>query len=107
MEGLSCAKSLEKIHVADCQIEDTDEVMESICNCMIENKKLAKYNIKHNNIQDKGVEKICDALTEAAHVFEVEVSEWLQEETLKKLADRLTANKPKKGKGKGKGKKKK
>ena len=105
MEGLACAKSLEKIHVADCQIEDTDEVMESICNCMIENKKLSKYNIKHNNIQDRGVERICDALTEAAHVFEVEVSEWIREETLKKLTDRLTANKPKKGKGKGKKKK--
>lgn len=73
---------------------------------MISNKKLSKYNLKHNNITDDGVDYICDTiLPEAGHVFEIDLSEWIQEETLQKLNDRLGANKPKKGKKGKKGKK--
>lgn len=71
---------------------------------MTNNKKLVKYDLKHNNITDDGVDKICEFLEQSPHVFELEVSEWINEETMQKLQDRLTANKPKKGK---KGKKKK
>jgi hypothetical protein len=71
---------------------------------MTKNKKLSKYDLKHNNITDDGVDVLCEILEKANHVFECEISEWVQEETLAKLEARLSANKPKKGK---KGKKKK
>ena len=78
-------------------------MLENLQFCMINNKKLSKYDLKHNNITDDGVDKICEFLLEANHIFEIEISEWVNVETLNKLADRLSANKPKKGK---KGKKK-
>ena len=47
---------------------------------MLSNKKLSKYNLKHNNITDDGVDFICDKiLPEANHVFEIDLSEWIQE----------------------------
>jgi len=104
-EGLACSKSLEKVSIGDCQFNDTKEVLEHLYFCMTSNKKLSKYNLKHNNITDDGVDYIADKiLPEAPHVFEIDLSEWMQEETLAKLNERLSANKPKKGK---KGKKKK
>ena len=72
---------------------------------MIENKVLSKYDVKHNNITDDGVDRICEILAKANHIFEVIISEWVQEGTLKKLTDALAANKPKKGKKGKKGKK--
>lgn len=49
---------------------------------MLNNKKLSKYDLKHNNITDDGVDKICEFLVEANHIFEIEISEWVNEETL-------------------------
>lgn len=53
--------------------------------CFINNKVLKRYEFKHNNITDDGVDAIILILTEAAHVFEVGVSEWINEETYEKL----------------------
>ena len=72
--------------------------------CLVKNKTLARYDFKHNNITDDGVEAIIEILEQAPHVFELAVSEWINEETMGKLEQRLSQNKPKKGK---KGKKKK
>ena len=72
--------------------------------CLVKNKTLTKYDFKHNNITDDGVEAIIEILTTATHVFEVGISEWVNEETYEKLQKALANNKPKKGK---KGKKKK
>lgn len=72
--------------------------------CLVKNKTLTKYDFKHNNITDDGVEAIIEILDTATHVFEVGISEWVNEETYEKLQKALTNNKPKKGK---KGKKKK
>lgn len=106
LEGLACSKSIEKISVGDCQFEDKQDVLEQLQFCMLSNKKLSKYNLKHNNITDDGVDFICDKiLPDAGHVFEIDLSEWINEETLQKLNDRLSANKPKKGKKGKKGKK--
>lgn len=76
-EGLACAKSLEKISVGDCQFNDKKEVLEAIAFCMSNNKKLSKYDLKHNNITDDGVDQLCIVLETANHVFEVEISEWI------------------------------
>lgn len=72
--------------------------------CLVKNKTLPRYDFKHNNITDDGVEAIIEILTMANHVSEVGISEWINEETYEKLQKALLANKPKKGK---KGKKKK
>ena len=104
-EGLACSKSLEKVSAGDCQFNDSKEVLEHLEFCMTSNKKLSKYILKHNNITDDGVDFIADQiLPNAQHVFEVEISEWVNEKTMEKLQLALAANKPKKGK---KGKKKK
>jgi Ran GTPase-activating protein (RanGAP) involved in mRNA processing and transport len=97
-EGLACAKSLEKIQVGACQFSDTPEVLDALAFCMSENSKLTKYDLKHNNITDSGVERLAVVIKEASHVCEVEVSEWINEETMTKLTEALAGNKPKKGK---------
>ena len=64
-EGLACAKTLEKISAGDCQFNETDEVLEHLEFAMTSNKKLSKYNLKHNNLCDKACEYICNVLPEA------------------------------------------
>ncbi len=61
-EGLACAKSLERISMGDCQFNDTKLVLGALEFCMTRNKKLAKYDLKHNNITDDGVDRLCEIL---------------------------------------------
>jgi hypothetical protein len=72
---------------------------------MQENKKLSKYDVKHNNFSDEGIEKICEIMLTATHVFEFEISELVSEAVVEKLKFCLASNKPKKGKKGKKGKK--
>ena len=73
---------------------------------MERNKGLGRYNFKYNFIQDNGVERICEIMAIADHVFEVEIPERISKDVMEKFQAQKAANKPKKGKG-GKGKKKK
>ena len=73
---------------------------------MERNVNLGRYNFKYNFIGDYGVERICEILAIAPHVFEVEITERISKATMEKFQEAKNANKPKKGKG-GKGKKKK
>ena len=102
-QGLACAKSLNTIYISDCQWEANEQVMAAIKNCMTTNLLLAKYDIKHNSIEDEGLDQLTEILGTARHVSMVMVSEWLMSESFTKLQDALVANKPAKGK---KGKKK-
>lgn len=52
--GVSIAKSLKKIYLADNQFNDDEEMLRAIEFCMIKNKKLSKYDFKYNNITDRG-----------------------------------------------------
>ncbi len=88
-QGLACSKSLEKILVGACQFSDTVDVLDAFEFCMTENTKLCKYDLKHNNITDNGVERLAVIIKSAPHVFEVEVSEWINEETMTKLTEAL------------------
>lgn len=81
--------------------------MEAFKKCCIKNKNLGRYDLKYNNIQDKGVEFITGFLPEANHVVEIEVSERISKETMEAFRATIALNKPKKGKKKGKKKKKK
>ena len=65
---------------------EVDEVMDTIQFCMEKNKGLGKYNFKYNFIQDNGVERICEIMAIADHVFEVEAIVWVDG-----LANKLTA----------------
>jgi hypothetical protein len=80
-------------------------VLAAIKFCLVKNKALPRYDFKHNNITDDGVDAIIEILAVATHVVEVGISEWVNEETYEKLQKALVANKPKKGKKGGKKKK--
>ena len=50
LKGVSIAKSLKKILIADNQFDDSDDVMKALEFCMSKNDKLGKYDLKYNNI---------------------------------------------------------
>jgi hypothetical protein len=53
--GLSINKNIKKIYLADNQFDESDEVLDAIRNCFIKNKSLGRYDIRYNNIMDKGI----------------------------------------------------
>lgn len=73
----------------------------------MKNKTLGRYDLRYNNFENSGIERLTAFLEEANHIFEVEISERISKETLEAFRERLAANKPKKGKKGGKKKKKK
>jgi len=126
LNGVSVAKELKKIHLADNQFNEDIEMLECIRNCMARNKSLARYDFLNNDLKDTAVLFFTEMLGpedtgKIPHVVEIEVSE---RSTGKKLTseegvtpevytpyvklfkEQLALNKPKKKKGK-KGKKKK
>ena len=54
MKGLSIAKNLKQIVLADNQFLEEDEVLEAINDCMIKNQNLGRYDFKYNFISDYG-----------------------------------------------------
>lgn len=54
LKGVSIAKSLKKIFLADNQFNDGEDVLKEIEFCMSKNKKLAKYDFSYNNITEVG-----------------------------------------------------
>uniref|UniRef100_A0A7S3MVC8 Uncharacterized protein n=1 Tax=Strombidium inclinatum TaxID=197538 RepID=A0A7S3MVC8_9SPIT len=101
LRGTSIAKSLKKIFLSDNQFMEEDDVLNAIDMCMKKNTNLGRYDFRFNFISDYGVQKICDTITEANHVFEVEIPERISKETLDMFREKISANKPKKGKKKG------
>jgi Leucine-rich repeat (LRR) protein len=83
--GAACAKSLTKLDLSDNQFNDTKEVLSAMKFCMVKNKTLTRYDFKHNNITDDGVDALIEILDSAQHVFELAISEWINEETMGKL----------------------
>lgn len=74
---------------------------------MRKNQSLGRYDFRYNFISDYGVNRICETLDQAQHVFEIEIPERISKDTLDEFKERIAANKPKKGKKGGKKKKKK
>ncbi len=54
LRGLSIAKSMKKIYLADNQFNDNPMVMDAFKSCMMKNKKLGRYDIKYNTFGDDG-----------------------------------------------------
>ena len=52
LNGVSIAKELKKIYLADNQFNEEPEMLESIKSCMARNKTLAKYDFKNNDLKD-------------------------------------------------------
>jgi len=76
LRGVSIAKHLVKIYLADNQVNDALEVLDAFKSCMIKNKNLGRYDIKHNNFGNEGIQFFTDMLGELAnHVYEIEISE--------------------------------
>ena len=50
LNGVSVAKELSKIYLADNQFHESDQVLATIKSCMTRNKTLAKYDFKNNNL---------------------------------------------------------
>ena len=73
---------------------------------MTTNTTLGKYDLKHNSMEEEGVEFLCGIIGEAKHVNQIALSEWISGEAADQLATALAANKPAKGGKKGKKKKK-
>lgn len=112
LKGLSIAKSLKKILLADNQFSfDEEEVMKTLEFCMKKNEKLAKYDLKYNTVSIEALSKLTEILKENSHVSDVEVPEKVDSIEAKEIFEafrkQLAENKPKKGKGKKGGKKKK
>ena len=54
LDGVSIAKELKKIYLADNQFNEDAEMLESIKQCMTRNKNLAKYDFRNNDLKDTG-----------------------------------------------------
>ena len=54
MKGLSIAKNLKQIVLADNQFLEEDDVLEAINDCMCKNQNLGRYDFKYNFISDYG-----------------------------------------------------
>ena len=101
-QGLACSKTMTTIYISDCQWEATEDMMAAIKHCMTTNTTLAKYDLKHNAMEDAGIEELTTILGTCKHVTMIMLSEWLMSEAMTKLQDAILANKPAKGKKKGK-----
>jgi len=90
LRGVSIAKSLKKILIADNQFNDDEEVMKALEFCMSKNDKLGKYDLKYNNIGEQGkfllrplsncvlllgLIKLTEILKTQNHVHDVEIPE--------------------------------
>ena len=54
LNGVSIAKELKKIYLADNQFNEHVEVLEAIKACMGRNKTLARYDFRNNDLKDEG-----------------------------------------------------
>ena len=54
LNGVSIAKELKKIYLGDNQFNDEQDVLDCIKNCMTKNKNLPKYDLRNNEMGDKG-----------------------------------------------------
>lgn len=54
LNGVSIAKNLKKVHLADNNFNQEEDMLEAIKKCMTINKTLAKYDFRNNDLRDEG-----------------------------------------------------
>lgn len=80
LQGVSIAKELKKVYLADTQFNEDLAMLEAIKSCMLKNKTLAKYDFRFNDLKDEAVLFFIDMLGpeeegKVSHVTEIEISE--------------------------------
>lgn len=80
LNGVSIAKELKKIYLADNQFNEEPSVLEAIKICMTRNKTLARYDFRNNDFKDDAVIFLTEMLGpeedgKISHVTEIEISE--------------------------------
>ena len=80
LRGVSIAKELKKIYLADNQFNEEPEMLEAIKTCMTRNKTLAKYDFKQNDLKDAAIIFFTEMLGpeeegKISHVTELECGE--------------------------------
>ena len=55
LQGFCCGKALKKLYLCDNDWTEEPELMEALHNCMVKNKVLTTYDLKHNNLTEIGV----------------------------------------------------
>jgi len=80
LNGVSIAKELKKIYLADNQFNEEEEMLKSIKMCMTRNKQLARYDFRNNDLRDDAVIFFTEMLGpeeegKISHVTEIEISE--------------------------------
>jgi len=79
LQGVSIAKSLKKIYLADNQFScDDDEVMKTIDVCMCKNTSLGRYDFRYNHVTVEAIIKLTEVLKRAEHVFEINIPEKIE-----------------------------
>lgn len=69
LQGVSIAKALKKITLADNQFScDNESVMKTIDSCMCKNDKLAKYDFRYNIVTTSSIKQLSEILMKATHV---------------------------------------
>ena len=92
LNGVSVAKELKKIYLADNQFNDDIEVLEAIKSCMTRNKTLARYDFRNNDLKDEAVIFFTEMIGpeeegKISHVTEIEISERVSKDGGKKLVE--------------------
>lgn len=83
LQGLAVAKTIKKIYLADNGWgSDDNDVMDSLQDTMVKNKVLVKYDLQHNVMTEEGVLKIVNYLAKAPHVCDIQIAEFVSEETI-------------------------
>lgn len=54
LNGVSIAKELKKIYLADNQFNEEESMLNAIKQCMARNKSLARYDFRNNDLRDDG-----------------------------------------------------
>jgi Ran GTPase-activating protein (RanGAP) involved in mRNA processing and transport len=77
-QALGAAKTMQSIMMADCEFDESENVMEALKFAMTTNKALARYDLKHNAItSDEAIEMLCKILESTPHVNTIGLSEWI------------------------------
>ena len=77
-QALGAAKTMQSILMADCEFDESENVMEALKFSMTTNKVLSRYELKHNAItSDESIEFLCQTLESTPHVHTIGLSEWI------------------------------
>eukprot|EP00357_Protocruzia_adherens_P007661 CAMPEP_0115037948 /NCGR_PEP_ID=MMETSP0216-20121206/43109_1 /TAXON_ID=223996 /ORGANISM="Protocruzia adherens, Strain Boccale" /LENGTH=283 /DNA_ID=CAMNT_0002418239 /DNA_START=73 /DNA_END=921 /DNA_ORIENTATION=+ len=93
---LPLSKSLKQLSVADNRWNEDDQVLDKLCSVFLTNTGIEKYDVRYNQVEEKGGNRFLETLKEATHITGFEISENMSPELFKDLLA-VTTRKKKKG----------